>query len=195
MNQFGVYFSSSGTPTALTTLTDSCPLGVGKRCTSSCNPHHKNAKYTASVLNELVGSTTNRVVYWTNHALGTYCEHNSDGTCILLNNGGEILAGVYREYYPRVIQFFHLLVETANADEYKACMGVTLIHETAHTFGVPDTYNFSEEYISEHGNEGYQCVMEHYQKGDTVIEFYNKIQNGENAFCSFCAGLVEDALQ
>ncbi len=68
-------------------------------------------------------------------------------------------------YYNRpVIHFMNLLPDTGN--EYVdvlACMGINLIHEMAHTFGLNDRY---EGY--NHNDNGYQCVMEYYQYDEDI---------------------------
>lgn len=191
LSQFGLRMIANGTPTYRGDLADACTRGVNERCLYDvCEDyHHKDVKWISTQLLAEVQSSNQRIVYWTDRESYTYCIHEKetpDGEelCKIFDSwNGVSLAGVYG--YRPVIHIMNLLPDAGDDDvDDLACMGINLIHEMAHTFGLDDRY---EGY--NHTDEGYQCVMEHYQYDDNVAhDFYIDIlYNGKNAFCPSCA--------
>lgn len=70
-------------------------------------------------------------------------------------------------------------------------MGINLIHETAHTFGLNDRYDSYN-----HNDTGFQCVMERYINYDTyAADFYEDISKEyADAFCTGCASDLNNVI-
>ena len=193
LNQFNIAITS-GMPSELTTLAGACGLGDSLPCSNACDPHHKNVKYNAYVLSGYSGSTLNKVVYWQNRDTSIYCQHDEDDNCSpYVGVGDEINAVVYSNDYPKVIQFLTFPSTLDTLEKIEAFMGITLIHETAHTLHLPDTYYLTavEEF---HSGFGYQCAMEFVLSPSEMTAFYAELQNGEKALCEFCEEKLETYL-
>lgn len=127
------------------------------------------------------------IVFWTDYAPGTYCNH-ANGTC----QEDTSLACVHS--YRPAIHIMQLLTESNTADEKKAAMGLLLMHETAHTFGFGDVYG------QWHDVDGWHCVMEYFDENHyESTSFYNSIAGGSQlAFCVSCdealSGNIENGL-
>ncbi len=62
-----------------------------------------------------------------------------------------------------------------------ACMALNVVHETAHTLGMPDVYNNAG-----HDVGGTECLMERFDES-TAYAFYQDVLHGaEDPFCSSC---------
>lgn len=161
-------------------------------CSSSCAVHHKNLDYIAEQLDFDDLSGQERVVYWTDRPGNTYCIHDENGYCQSKDvvSGGAVIAEV-RLVNTKAIIFQKLLPYDGTNEEKLACMGINLIHETAHTMGLNDRY-----FDYDHDDIGYQCVMESYiTRDDYAVDFYNEILSGEiNAFCTWCEGDLAEML-
>ena len=80
-----------------------------------------------------------------------------------------------------VINFFH--IAKGNRFISKACMMITLVHETAHTIGMPDVYNNT----GHDQNASCVCVMEHFDTTELSITYCQDILNGSaQPFCLSC---------
>ena len=189
--QFGVRIYTNGAPTYKGTLADACSLDSDDMCSSVCTVHHKELKRISDQLFSEVESDQKRIVYWTDRASGAYCYHDKYGNCYSFDllMRGVCLAVVY-DSRP-VIHFMNLLPDNGGTAKDLACMGINLIHETAHTFGLNDRY---EGYS--HNADGYQCVMECYIDSDSIAtDFYNDIRDGKaDAFCTGCASDLLDLI-
>lgn len=188
--QFGLRITAKGSPTRNTSLADACSLGANVSCTSACSYHHKDIMKISAQLYAYMQSNQHRVVYWTDRAGYVYCEHNGENCVIVdLKASGECIAVVC--HGRPVIHFMNLLPDNASNAKNRACMGINLIHETAHTFGLDDRYTWYN-----HSNSGYQCVMEYYlTSGTYATNFYDDIMDGtKNAFCTNCASDLSELL-
>ena len=193
LSQFNIAITS-GSPSGLNTLAGACGLGNSVPCSSACDPHHKDVKNNAYVLSGYSGVTLNKVVYWQNRPTSIYCQHDEDDNCSpYVAVGDEIYAVVYSNEYPKAVQFLTLPSTLDTSAKIEAFMGITLIHETAHTLHLPDTYHLplAENY---HSGYGYQCAMEYVLSPSEMTAFYAELQNGENALCEFCAEKLETYL-
>lgn len=183
LRQFNVSFSTVGNPTYNGSFTDICNEGSNAPCSFDCSPHHKNVIHISDLLYAEARATNEIKVLWTDHNRLTYCNHET-GICQQLDEIDGTTIALVVDSRP-VIHFTNLLPDGGSNEEYRACMAINLIHETAHTFGLCDRYN-----IASHQEAGWQCVMEGYaynKGGDTAVAFYNGIVGGtRNAFCAKC---------
>lgn len=130
------------------------------------------------------------LVFWTDYAPGDYCFHiNSTHTGV----GCPKFEGLALVYDDRPVIHFTNLVSANGTDyHYEISMALILMHETAHTFAMPE---MSER--SSHTATGTQCVMGAYPETNPIgVEtFYENIKyNGQNAFCNLCHSVLVDLL-
>ncbi len=187
-NLFGVYFAE-GELSYDSTLADACLYGPNDPCDAYCGTtHHKDTNYITDQLEDRLQGDRERIVYWTDRNGGTYCNH-SNGTCIPEDS---VLAPVLAQVYiarPKVIHMMNMVPDNASVDLLEACMGITLIHETAHTFGYPDVYDDGND-PGDHDIDGWHCVMERYNSSDVnaLLTFYDELSTKQcSAFCNRCA--------
>lgn len=65
-------------------------------------------------------------------------------------------------------------------------MAMNIVHETAHTMGMPDVYNNIGHDVS-----GTKCLMEKFDE-TTAYAFYQDVLNGiEDPFCPSCMQTME----
>ena len=70
----------------------------------------------------------------------------------------------------------------------KANMTLNLVHETAHTFTMPEAYNNPGHDL----DNGYVCVMEYFESS-YAYAFYQDILDGtKQAFCSTCTSDIKN---
>ena len=86
-------------------------------------------------------------------------------------NTGSVIACVINNR--PVIHIMNLLPDNGSDSAIEACMGINLIHETAHTLGLDDRYTDAA-----HTGTGFQCVMEYYTADAAAISFYSDLKNG-----------------
>lgn len=151
-------------------------------CGTSCRDnHHKNIHRISDQLYTSLPQNTIACL-WTNRGDGTYCFEDEEGEHTLFEY--DPYACVY-DHRP-VIHFFK--IEDQDADLSKWCMGLNLIHETAHTFGMDDAYM-----APGHPLFSYQCVMQGFNSAKADI-LYDKIENGEHAFCVNCRNTLSSLI-
>ena len=181
-------------PEYIIKLPEVCPNGANTRCgdTIDCGTeHHKDIFAIHNQLASLIKDDYEKIVHWTDHAPVTYCNHDNDNplnekcTPVDPNIDDETARIVaFTNRGTPIIQVLNILPYDATDDEFVACMGMTLLHETAHTFGMEEAYNDPT-----HETKGWNCVMEAYEANeeDSLREFYENISvNGWSAFCNRC---------
>ena len=148
--------------------------GENAGCGTNCEQqHHKSVVRISNDIYDVNMPKTERRVLWTNRPYNTYCE--------VEDNVHKTLLSVACVYDSRPVIHF-LTVQGGSANEDKAIMAITLIHEMAHTFGMPDVYTDTSHDVS----GGYVCAMEGYDPG-TAWAYYNAIENGiKQPFCQSC---------
>lgn len=182
LSQFDVYFSTTGSPAYLGTLTDDRE-----------EDQHMDIYSISNALQEISTSNYARTVLWTDYPRGTYCNHAS-GSCVAVDNPLSLESSVIACVvdYSNAIHILNILPDNASSDWNLACMAINLVHETAHTFGLNDRYT-----CYNHEAPGYQCVMEYYPGSFSAEtdprDFYYDIQLGlRSAFCEHCAEDLND---
>ena len=195
-NQFGIFLGTLSTSRKYDILCDQCTTGTNTECDEdvcgdSCSSnHHKNYKRISDQLynSQLTGIIT---CLWTNRNGGTFCyEDPNSGEHRLIEDG--VVAAVAELGRP-VIQFFQ--VDSSADDTEESLMGITLVHETAHSLGLPEQYRYPtyedpNPYYNTHNllyynSCGYTCVMMEYHSDDAE-DFYEYILDGGDAFCPGC---------
>lgn len=169
---FNVGLNTDGLSSQYPTIIDNCTLQSNQRCNSgcgsSCSTHHKNIKNISDQI--YYDSREDNYIYvlWTDRPLDTYCYNN---------NPVSALAVVY-DHRP-VIHFMNLSVSTS---AQQVCMALTLMHETAHVFGMDDVYNDASHDIF----HGTRCIMEKFEE-ENLFEFYQAVLDYEiPPFCDSC---------
>lgn len=204
-NQFGIRIYNDGTPHINDVFTDVCEHGNDQQCTTeTCTDHYTDVIYISEQLYNLWATDwdhSKRIVYWTDRSPSAYCTHEN-GYCAPFNfsGNGVVIAHVY-DHQP-AIHFLNIIPDNGTNEQRLACMGLTLVHELAHTFGMDDVYNEAENEDEDkepeiHHEDGFQCVMEKFGENDAAdaLTFYNAIQNKtQAAFCDECAALLTDAI-
>ena len=195
--QFGIYMYETGSPTQINSLTDACTYGANAGCGPNCgNNHHKDIysiqEYLLSLLEQEEPADRERIVFWTDHDAGTYC-NLVNGSCetIDLPADTEPVIAVVIGYSP-VIHMLNMVPDDGTDAQIEACMGINLIHETAHTFGLNDRYD-----AYTHNSGGFQCVMEPYADDENkdARDFYIDIMKKDcEAFCAGCAADFREVL-
>lgn len=150
---------------------DSTTCGASDECGLK---HHKNIIRISNQIYNDFRETNHVYVLWTNRR-ATYCIQqngahtlvSSDAMAVVVNNRPVI----------------HIMyINTTNTDLTKASMGINLVHETAHTFGLSDQYNIPGHDVA----NGYVCCMEKFEPY-YASDFYYKVQKGEvEPFCASC---------
>ena len=178
---FPIAFTTSGSATllnlglcgTLNTANSPCTSICGNSCRES---HHKNQFVISDELYEIPRLDNEIITWWTNRPRGTFCvgEGNTHVTT-------DAYATVC--YHRPVLHMMNIKGNTSN--HYLGFMGILLIHETAHTFGMED-----DELAETHNVDGWNCVMESNNlrlNPQVTYEFYSKIANNQvDAFCSSC---------
>ncbi len=174
---FGVGMHRDGYATYYHTTADDCPLGNSactvEDCGENCyQSHHKNVDAIYDQLYNSDREDDHIYVLWTDRGY-TYCE----GTSANHISTRQTLAFA-RDYNP-VIQF--LVIYDSSPELIEAFMGITLVHETAHTFRMPDVYDDEE-----HMNKVGLCVMDKLDSNE-YSDFYNNIVLRKTSpFCDLC---------
>ena len=177
---FNVGLNTTGTSSLYPTIIDDCPRGVAlpcnnSSCGSSCESHHKNIVNISDQIYYGARESDHIYVLWTDRLHGTYCldEQNIYGA----------LAVVYN--HRPVIHFMNLAVGSSSVQEI--FMAITLMHETAHVFGMGEAYNNSGHDIV----NGTRCVMEQFDV-QTASAFYYDVVDGQLApFCNSCIVVMQ----
>ncbi len=180
---YNVHFKMDGAAkTYAAAIEDMCRTGRYNPCDdtvcgSSCRyNHHKNIDAISYQLYNEPRETNHLYVLWTDRTSQTYCYENELGAHEQVIEGAIAVVCHSRP----VIHMMDIMGTTA--EEREALMAITLVHETAHTFGMPDVY-----YNANHENSSaLTCVMQGYSvsRGPT---YYNKIKrDGSLAFCNSC---------
>lgn len=174
--QFGIGFIENGQPIYESGLTNACPNGENVPCNLNCSEyHHKDIWYIHNQLLDRVQSDKERIVFWTDHEDGTYCNHE-DGLC---NEYSSAIGLVINS--SQAIHMQDIRTADGTNRQFEACMGIGLIHETAHTFGHGDDNGISHDVYG-----GWECVMEKYEPAG-IEDFYQKIKSRSyGAFCNGC---------
>ena len=185
-NQFGMHFYTYGSPVYRGDFTDACSTGGGNLCSYACpeNAHHKDIWRISTLLNEEIEEDNERIVFWTDQPHGTYCSHEL-GYCLPVDVEDPFKSKVAVVAIPGnpVIHLLNIIPDYGSSEQNEACMGLSLIHETAHTFGLDERY---DDY--NHDNPEVQCVMKRYDtSGTETVQFYYAIKSNTNAFCEDCA--------
>lgn len=164
---------------------DHIPCDVINGCDSG---HHKDV-YN-SIHNQLMAVIKDkeheRIVHWTDYPSTAYCNHET-GECRIVDSvTDESSASVigYNRRGTQIIQILNILPDDASDSAFDACMGLTLIHETAHSFDHQDVYDNPG-----HDADGWVCVMERYDSDEQILTaFYEEIYTRQcSAFCNSCA--------
>lgn len=160
-------------------LINSCPTGENMPCTDiSCgadcsSKHHKNRISISDYLYNNPREHNHIYTLWTNHASGTYCKEISN-----VHTTSTALACVIN--HRPVIHF--LRISGTSAEDQLACMTISLVHETAHTFGMGEVYDNA-------GHDdplGTICVMERLDVQDAYTFYENVINGSVLPFCNSC---------
>ena len=190
--QFGITIYTEGSPTLRSDLTDACLEEIGNPCVDDCGlTHHKDIQWIASQLSQELLYNNQRIAFWTDRPRGTYCNHRNGIHELLETNDDDDIKEAVTPGYGHVMIFMDVRPNVAPVDKQTAWMGITVIHEMAHTFGMDDRY---EDGV--HNEPGYQCVMEYtITAGDHAEKFYSAIlsteeENSKNAFCDECAAIL-----
>lgn len=165
-------------------VSDQCSLASGSSCTNSscgsvCRSHHKNLVNISDQFYNMGIADDERYVIWTNRPDYTYCEDVSYGVHFTV----PALAVVYMSR--PVIHFMNI---EGSSNVQKANMTLNLVHETAHTFTMPEAYNNPGHDL----DNGYVCVMEYFESS-YAYAFYQDILDGtKQAFCSTCTSDIKN---
>ena len=185
---YNVHFKMDGAAKRYTAAkTDMCSTGQNTPCDnnicgSNCfGDHHKNINAISNQLYNGSRETNHLYVLWTDRPSETYCYENRSGAHERFSrNALAVVCG------SRPVIHMMDIVGTSAADR-EALMAITLVHETAHSFGMPDVYNNA----GHDDPNNFICVMEAYdlEGGD---KYYNKIKkNASLAFCDSCKASLE----
>ena len=161
-------------------IADSCPIGIMLECTENdcginCGEmHHKNIDRISDQLYYDIRKDDHIYVLWTDRGLASYCIDDTQ-----LHTVVDKLAVVI-DHRP-VIHFMCILDDNTNMK--LASMALTLVHETAHTFGMGEAYEISGHDVLDEAI----CVMEKFERSQISYEFYRDILfNNKNPFCDSC---------
>lgn len=183
-NLCGITMEMDGDATRLTNfVSDQCPLTSGKSCTNSscgsvCRTHHKNIINISDQLYDMGINSNERCVIWTNRPDETYCEDISNNETHVTISAIAVVIN-----YRPVIHFMNI---EGNSNVQKACMTLNLVHETAHTFTMPDVYGNGHDM-----DNGYVCIMEYFEP-EYAYEFYQDILDGtKQPFCANCSSQIK----
>ena len=181
----GITFEMDGNATRYTNfVSDQCSLASGSGCTNSscgsvCRAHHKNIVNISDQFYNMGIADDERYVIWTNRPDNTYCEDVTFGVHVPFS-----AIAVVIDYRP-VIHFMNI---EGSSNIQKANMTLNLVHETAHTFTMPDVY----DNVGHDLNGGYICVMEYFESS-YAYAFYQDILDGtKQPFCSSCTSEIKN---
>ena len=180
----GLSFSMYGDPTQyVSAIADQCSHSANVPCSdqdcgSNCiTQHHRNCYRISNQLyydGQLIQSGY-RYVMWSNRSYGTYCKEDGNHQTV------SWIAVVY-DHRP----IMHFLTIDGLTNVKKACMTLNLVHETAHTFNMPDVYDNTGHDVS----NATVCVMERFD-GATAYAFYLSVLDGTcDAFCDSCSATI-----
>ncbi len=160
-------------------IADGClPSTLPCTCYNDCEKHHKNIGKISDQLYNAGVAPKYRYVLWTNRISTAYCAKRNGVHTPMTG----VLA-VTVNYRP-VIHF--LTLNNARDDDLKAFMAITLLHETAHTFSMPEVYNVPGHDVANGFVCVFVCVMEVFEQ-EYALDFYQKILNGTaEPFCASC---------
>ena len=172
---FNVGLNTTGTSSSYPTIIDNCPRGVAlpcnhSSCGTSCTSHHKNIINVSDQIYYGARDSDYIYVLWTNRLHGTYCLYDQ--------NISGALAVVY-DHRP-VIHFMNLAVGSSYVQEI--CMAITLMHETAHVFGMGEVYTNSGHDIA---NDTI-CIMEQFDIQTAATFYYAVLDEQIPPFCDSC---------
>ena len=176
---FDLAMYMDGAATQYHTRADDCPLGGTSACTvedcgENCyQSHHKNVDAMYDQLYNSDREDDHIYVLWTDRGY-TYCEGK-------LGNhiSTEQTLAFVRDYSP-VIQFL-VIYNDLSIELTEAFMSIVLVHETAHTFHMPDVYNNSD-----HNNKEGLCVMDKLSLDEYLILYQNITSKNQSPFCDSC---------
>lgn len=173
----GMYMD--GTATQRTTTIDSCSTGTNAPCTDAtcgtdCSTqHHKNCWVISNQLYNSPRENDHIYVLWTNHSENTYCTESSE-----VHSTVTWIAVVYSKR--PVIHF--LTIYDFSTDIQLACMTLTLVHETAHSFQLGEAYTNSGHDID--GKT--ECVMEKFHTASAYAFYEDVLSGSKKPFCDSC---------
>ena len=174
----GIKFKMQGGPTQLlSAYADQCSHGPNEPCSNSdcgqsCLNHHKNCYHISTQLYD--SSLTNTIrVLWSDRDEDTYCD-KVNGSHQTVNQ----LAFVY-DHRPAI----NFTLIAGDDDETRAaCMFLVLVHEIAHTFGMYEAYEDPDHGV----NNGFICVMEHFEPTYAWCYYQNILDGYSAPFCDSC---------
>ena len=189
-DSLGITINKSNDLTRYVSSADGCTLEKDQACTDicsvDCSQHHKSRSRLVDQANAIPRDNNHVNVLWMNRSLAAYCdevdgEHTTSGTVAYCAEGIPI--------------FTVTGVSGVNSIEaYKTMMGLTLAHEIAHLYGLPEQYADYEpiHYWDEEGDPVH-CCMDYTYYDDGVQDFYEAVVLGyENVFCPNCCELMAE---
>ena len=189
-NDLNITINTSNDLIRYVSSADGCTLEKDQACTNTCNAdcsqHHKNRTSLVEQTNNILHDNNHVNVLWMNRSLAAYCderdgEHTTSGTVAYCAEGIPV--------------FTVTGVSGVNSIEaYKTMMSLTLAHEIAHLYGLPEQYADYEpiHYWDEKGNPVH-CCMDYTYYDDGVQDFYEAVVLGyENVFCPNCCELMAE---
>lgn len=188
-DQFGVIFYMPNEP-AINTIYNlrqcdpNVPCNSNNGCSKNCSQHHKNVGVISNAfLSESVRAYNEISVLWMDFEENVFCDLDPEHS-VFTNT----LAVVYKNR--PVIQI--MKVSGNNIDEKKACMAITLAHETAHCFCLSDAEGYESKTHQESSYNNGGCVMDQFGSPDDAKDFYNAIlEEDQNAFCEKCCDFLQ----
>ena len=186
--QFNCIFRWENTTAPITNLTEDCELANNQKCTDeNCGEtHHKDLVQISDALyygrfldaEDEPQNGDEISVLWTDRPANTYCYH--DPECATRSSFACVV-----QHRP-VITILRLPRINSSLVRPDASAGIILAHETAHTFGMHEAYDYNSQHLS----DGWQCVMDTFDTDDSDFAgFFDAIcliNGATEGFCDYC---------